>query len=53
VKTLWGSAAANGVELVDLPCSSGATTVKVSDELSNGQVVTSTRQFHLCVAGVH
>jgi hypothetical protein len=53
VKTLYGRAASNGVELVDLPCSSGATTVTVSDELSTGQVVSSTRQFHLCVARAH
>jgi len=49
VKTLKGKKASN-IELVNLPCSTGATTVKITVTLSNGKTATSTHQYHLCVA---
>jgi len=50
VKTLTGKKASANVELVNLPCSNGATTVSITVTLSNGKTVTSTHQYHLCVA---
>ena len=50
VKTLTGKKASANVELVNLPCSKSATTVSITVTLSNGKTVTSTHQYHLCVA---
>jgi hypothetical protein len=36
--------------LVNLPCSTGATTVTISVKLSNGKTVTSSHTYHLCVS---
>jgi hypothetical protein len=50
LKTLVGRAAKANIELVKLPCSSGATTIEVSITLSNGQTVTARHRYHLCTA---
>jgi len=50
VKRLTGKQASANVELVDLPCSKGATKIEVSVTLTSGKTVTSTHSFHLCVA---
>jgi len=50
VKTLTGKKASANVELVNLPCSTTATTVKIKVTLSDGKTVISTHQYHLCVA---
>jgi len=49
VKTLTGKKASANVELVNLPCSKGTTTVEISVTLSNGKTVTSRHRYHLCV----
>lgn len=49
LKTIVGKKASANIELVNLPCSKGATTIEVSITLSNGKTVTSRRVFHLCV----
>ena len=48
VKTLNGKKASANIELVNLPCSTGATTVQISVTLSNGKTVTASHQYHLC-----
>jgi hypothetical protein len=48
VKTLYGKTASKNIELVDLPCSTGATTVTITVKLSDGKTVTSTHQYKLC-----
>ncbi len=50
LKTLSGKKASANVELVNLPCSTSATTVEITVTLSNGKTVTSSHQYHLCVA---
>ncbi len=50
VKTLKGKAASANVELVNLPCSKGATKIEVSVTLSNGKTVTARHTYHLCAA---
>ncbi len=50
LKTLTGKKASANVELINLSCSKGATTIEVSVTLSNGKTVTSRHQYHLCVA---
>ncbi len=50
VKTLTGKKASANIEVINLPCSTGATTVSVTVTLSNGKTVTATHQYHLCVA---
>jgi len=49
VKTLKGKAASANIELVNLPCSTGATKIQISVTLANGKTVTSTHSYHLCV----
>jgi hypothetical protein len=49
VKTMTGRKASANVELVNLPCSKGATTIEVAVTLSNGKTVTSRHTYHLCV----
>jgi hypothetical protein len=48
VKTLYGKKASENIELVNLPCSTSATTVTITVKLSNGKTVTSTHQYKLC-----
>jgi hypothetical protein len=50
VKTLTGKKASANIEMVNLPCSKGATKIEVSVTLGNGKTVTSTHSYHLCVA---
>jgi hypothetical protein len=50
VRTLRGRAASANVVLVNLPCSSGATTVQITITLSNGKTVTARHSYHLCVS---
>jgi len=50
VKLLKGKAASSHIELVDLPCSKGATTIEVSVTLSNGKTVTARHTYHLCTS---
>jgi hypothetical protein len=49
LKTIVGKQASANVELVNLPCSKGATTIEVSVTLSNGKTVTTRHTYHLCV----
>jgi hypothetical protein len=46
-KTITGKKAST-IELVDLPCGSGATTVTVTVTLANGKSVKETHTYHLC-----
>lgn len=50
VKLLKGKAASSHIELVDLPCSKGTTTIEVSITLTNGKTVTARHTYHLCTA---
>ena len=50
VKTLTGKKASANVELVNLPCSTGATTVVITVKLSNGKTVTSSHKYELCTS---
>jgi hypothetical protein len=50
LKTIRGKKASANVELVNLPCSSGATKIEVSITLSDGKTVTAKHSYHLCVA---
>jgi hypothetical protein len=50
VKTLLGKKASANVELVKLPCSTGATTVQITITLSDGKTVTARHSYHLCAA---
>ncbi len=49
VKTLKGKAASANIELINLPCSTGATKIQISVTLANGKTVTATHSYHLCV----
>ncbi|HYB24738.1 MAG TPA: hypothetical protein VED41_13130, partial [Solirubrobacteraceae bacterium] len=51
LKSVSGKRASANVELVDLPCGKGATTVVVTVTLSDGQKVSSRHTYHLCVSG--
>jgi hypothetical protein len=48
VKTLKGKAASANIELINLPCSTGATKIQISVTLSDGKTVTATHSYHLC-----
>ena len=50
VKTLTGKKASANIEVVNLPCSTSATTVSVTVTLSDGKTVTASHQYRLCVA---
>ncbi len=50
VKTLTGKKATANVELVNLPCSTGKTTVVITVKLSNGKTVTSSHKYELCTS---
>ena len=41
-------AAAANIVLTNLPCGTGATTVKVTVTLNNGKTVTETHSYNLC-----
>ena len=47
---LKGKAASKNINLTNLPCSSGATTITVVAVTSNGKTVTESHTFHLCQA---
>jgi hypothetical protein len=49
LKTIVGKKASANVELVNLPCSTGGTTIEVSVTLSNGKTVSTRHTYHLCV----
>jgi hypothetical protein len=49
LKTITGKKASANVELVNLPCSKGLTTIEVTITLSNGKTVTARHQYRLCV----
>jgi hypothetical protein len=48
LRTITGKKASANVELVNLPCSKGTTTVEIVVTLSNGKTVTARHQYHLC-----
>jgi hypothetical protein len=50
VKTLYGKKASANIQLVNLPCSTSATTVTITVKLSNGKTVTSTHQYKVCAS---
>jgi hypothetical protein len=47
-KTITGKAAAANIVLTNLPCGTGATTIKVTVTLNNGKTVTETHTYNLC-----
>ena len=49
-KVLKGKAASKNINLTNLPCSNGATTITVVAVTSNGKTVTESHTFHLCQA---
>jgi hypothetical protein len=49
-KVLKGKAASKNINLTNLPCSSGATTITVVAVTSTGKTVTESHTFHLCQA---
>jgi hypothetical protein len=49
-KVLKGTAASKNINLTNLPCSSGATTITVVAVTSTGKTVTESHTFHLCQA---
>jgi hypothetical protein len=48
LKTIKGKAASDNIVLTDLPCGTGATTVKITVTLSTGKTVTETHSYNLC-----
>ncbi len=48
LKTVTGKAASSNIVLTNLPCSTGATTVKITVTLGNGKTVTETHTYKLC-----
>ncbi len=48
LKTVTGKAATSNIVLTNLPCSTGATTVKITVTLSSGKTVTETHSYKLC-----
>ena len=50
IKTVTGRAATSNIVLTNLPCGTGATTVKITVTLSSGKTVTETHTYHLCTA---
>jgi len=49
-KVLKGKAASKNINLTNLPCSNGATTITVVAVTSTGKTVTESHTFHLCQA---
>ncbi len=49
-KVLKGKAASKNINLTNLPCSSGATTITVVAVTSTGKTVRESHTFHLCQA---
>jgi len=49
-KVLKGRAASENINLTNLPCSSGATTITIVAVTSTGKTVTESHTFHLCQA---
>ena len=47
-KVLKGKAASKNINLTNLPCSSGATTITVVAVTSSGKTVTESHTYHLC-----
>jgi hypothetical protein len=50
VKVLKGKQASANINLVNLPCSSGATTVTITAVTSSGKTITESHTYHLCQA---
>jgi hypothetical protein len=50
ISVLKGKKASANINLVNLPCSKGATTVVVIAVTDNGKTIEESRQFHLCQA---
>jgi hypothetical protein len=50
LKTLTGKAATANIDLVNLPCGNGATTVTITVVLSNGKTVKESHRYNLCTA---
>lgn len=50
LKTIKGKKASANLDLVNLPCGNGATTVEITVTLSNGKTVKERHQYHLCTA---
>jgi hypothetical protein len=48
LKTVSGKKASSNIELANLPCGNGATTVQVTVTLSSGKTVKETHTYHLC-----
>ncbi len=48
LKTIKGKSASDNIVLTDLPCGTGATTVKITVTLSTGKTVTETHTYNLC-----
>ena len=48
VSVLKGKKASANISLVNLPCSSGATTVTITAVTSSGKKITQTHTYHLC-----
>jgi hypothetical protein len=48
LKTIKGKAASSNIVLTNLPCGTGATTVKITVTLSTGKTVTETHTYNLC-----
>ncbi len=48
IKTVTGKAASSNIVLTNLPCGTGATTVKITVTLSSGKTVTESHTYHLC-----
>src|SRR5579875_567497 len=50
LRTVKGKKASANVQLVNLPCGQGTTTVEVTVTLSSGKSITSRHKYHLCAA---
>jgi hypothetical protein len=48
VSVLKGKKASANISLVNLPCSTGATTVTITAVTSNGKKITQSHTYHLC-----
>jgi hypothetical protein len=48
LRTIKGKSASDNIVLTDLPCGTGATTVKITVTLSTGKTVTETHTYNLC-----
>jgi hypothetical protein len=50
VKVLKGKKASANINLINLPCSNGTTTVTITAVTSSGKTVTESHTYHLCQA---